>query len=263
VLLQIMPVAFVFRVRDNHEYPMLICLLVTLIGLHGVARSWTRGLWVILGFTAGLLVKGVFVAFVLMGAALWIAVNPTGGSRTRQIAACAAGMVVMVAAAVAYDAWYVRVTGGPFWAAYWARQLGPIDVATPLGDAWTFTQHVAFYIGRLLFHPAPWSLALLWAAWRGGRLPQSPEPRRALVYVLLFTAASVLLLSPVSRLAERYAFSTTYLVAAAGTAVAWEWWAGVRRAVTQLDARIPALPVVVWVVLVGTRLVLGPWLPRI
>jgi 4-amino-4-deoxy-L-arabinose transferase-like glycosyltransferase len=263
VLLQVMPVAFVFRVRDNHEYPMLICLLAALIGLHGVSRSWMWGLWVIAGFTAGLLIKGVFVGFVLMGAALWIAVNPTSGSRARQVAVCVAALLVMALAAVGYDAWYARITGGPFWSAYWERQLGPMDVASPLGDFWAFAQHAGFYLGLLLFHPAPWSLALVWAALRGGRLPGAHEPRRGLVYVLLFTAASVLLLSLASRFAERYAFSTTYLMAAAGSAVAYAWWPGLRDGLARAEARIPAFPALVWMLLVGLRLLLGPWLPRI
>jgi 4-amino-4-deoxy-L-arabinose transferase-like glycosyltransferase len=40
LLLLIMPVAFVFRIRANHEYPMLVCLLLTLVGLDGVRRHW-------------------------------------------------------------------------------------------------------------------------------------------------------------------------------------------------------------------------------
>ena len=274
VLLQIMPVAFVFRVRDNHEYPMLICLLAALIGLHGVSRSWKWGLWVIAGFTAGLLIKGVFVGFVLMGAALWIAVNPTRGSRARQVAVCVAALLVMALAAVGYDAWYARITGGPFWSAYWERQIGPMDVASPLGDFRAFAQHAGFYVGLLLFHPAPWSLALVWAAFRSRRRHSALGVRhwgaecrvpsaRGLIFVLAFTAASVLLLSLASRFAERYAFSTTYLVAAAGSAVAYAWWPGLRGTLARLDARIPAFPAVVWMLLVGLRLLLGSWLPRI
>ncbi len=38
-LLPLMPVAFVFRVRANHEYPMLLCLVVALVALEGRAAS--------------------------------------------------------------------------------------------------------------------------------------------------------------------------------------------------------------------------------
>ncbi len=40
VLLQFMPVAFLFRIRANHEYLMLVGLLVTLVGVEKVRRSW-------------------------------------------------------------------------------------------------------------------------------------------------------------------------------------------------------------------------------
>src|SRR3972149_5014734 len=77
VLLQFMPVAFVFRIRANHEYPMLLCLLLALASLDGVRRSW-RWLPVLpLALTAALLIKGVFVVLVLLAAGLWLATNPT------------------------------------------------------------------------------------------------------------------------------------------------------------------------------------------
>jgi hypothetical protein len=40
-------------------------------------------------------------------------------------------------------------------------------------------------------------------------------------------------------------------------------WAPVRRALETLDARVPALPAMAWLVLMFLRIVLGPWLPRI
>jgi 4-amino-4-deoxy-L-arabinose transferase-like glycosyltransferase len=62
VLLQLMPMASIFRIRANHEYPMLVCLLVALVGFDAVRRSW-RWWWIApVALTAGLLVKGVFVA---------------------------------------------------------------------------------------------------------------------------------------------------------------------------------------------------------
>ena len=46
VLLQLMPVAFLFRIRANHEYLMLVGLLVTLVGLEKVRQSWwARRCW--------------------------------------------------------------------------------------------------------------------------------------------------------------------------------------------------------------------------
>jgi 4-amino-4-deoxy-L-arabinose transferase-like glycosyltransferase len=271
VLLQLMPVAFIFRIRANHEYPMLLALLVTLIGLDGVRRSWPWLAVVALGLTSALLVKGVFVAFILVAAALWIALNPTGlpGSAARPIAALLVGLVAMVGTAAGYDAVYVRVTGESFWAGYWARQLGPLTIATPLDGASMLVQHFVFYVTRILWHPAPWSLALVIAAVRKrARLrawwAETPaRARRGLIFAIGFSVIAIGLLSSSSRFAERYAFSATYAIAAAGIVVASADWPWLRTIVSRLDARVPALPALVWLTLMLLRLVLGPYLPRI
>jgi len=75
VLLQLVPAAFVFRVRANHEYPMLLCLLAALVALDGVRRSWVWLPAVAAAITAALLIKGVFVAIVLLGGALAVSVG--------------------------------------------------------------------------------------------------------------------------------------------------------------------------------------------
>ena len=70
VLLQLVPAAFVFRVRANQEYPMLACLLVALLALDGTRRSWKWTPAVAAALIAALLVKGVFVVLVLLAAGL-------------------------------------------------------------------------------------------------------------------------------------------------------------------------------------------------
>jgi hypothetical protein len=87
--------------------------------------------------------------------------------------------------------------------------------------------------------------------------------RRGLLFAVGFALAAIALLSPSSRFAERYAFSATYAVAAAGAVVALGIWPRLRALIERLDARIPMLPVVVWTLLMVLRLVVGPSLPRI
>jgi 4-amino-4-deoxy-L-arabinose transferase-like glycosyltransferase len=263
VLLQVMPVAFIFRIRDNQEYPMLVCLMATLAGLHGVSRSWRWLPVVALGVVGGLLVKGVFVTLILLAAALWIVVNPSGGRRDRQIVSCAAAIAILAVTAVGYDVWYAAATGGPFWRAYWARQLGPLHVSSPLSEVRTLSQHIGFYVVRLLFHPAPWSLVLIWVGWKTRALPADPRERLGAIYALVLTVATIVTLSAASRFAERYAFSCTYVVGAAGSVVAFRSGPALRRWMARLDAAVPAFPAVVWVTLVVLRLAVGPLLPRL
>jgi 4-amino-4-deoxy-L-arabinose transferase-like glycosyltransferase len=271
ILLQLMPVAFLFRIRANHEYPMLLCTLLVLAGLDGVRRSWWWAAVVAVAFTAALLVKAVFVVLIVMAAVLWIAINPTRatGSVARPIAAMAVAGALMAMTAVAYDAAYFRVTGEAFWGPYWRRQLGPLTIATPLENASTLVSHVWFYITRLLWHAVPWSITLAVVIWQWrGRLRSiwqaTPEPaRRGVIFAALFIGLAIVMLSPASRFAERYAFSATYALGTLGAVVAWHAWPRLARAIGTVDRAVPAFPAVLWFALMIGRLMIGPFLPRI
>ena len=271
VLLQLTPLAFIFRVRANHEYPMLLCLLVALIGLDGVRRAW-RHVWIApVALTVAVLVKGVFVAVPLLAAGLWVLANPRRepGSIWRPIAACVAGAALIGATAYAYDALYLRATGETFWGPYWARQLTPLTLTTADGGDPTFGPHLRFYLLRMLWHPAPWSFALVAWVWQSrGHLVNAwralpTRTRRGAAFALTFAMVSVLALSPISRFAERYAFSANYAVAAAGAVTALHIWPKLRAIGNRIDQTVPAFPALVWLGLMLLRLTLGPLLPRI
>jgi hypothetical protein len=217
------------------------------------------------------LIKGVFVLLVLIGGVLWLLLNPLREREQPHRPWIAFGIAVaaMIGAAIGYDAWYASVTGDTFWRPYWARQLGPVTIASPLEDAAGFARNFLFYLSRLLWHPAPWSFALLLAWWRSraARPAASSDAdrrtRSAVLFALAFALLSILVLAPSSRFAERYAFSATYAVAAAGAVAAYRVWPAVRRTATQLDERVPAAPAVLWLTLMLLRMVSGPILPRL
>lgn len=271
VLLQLMPLAFIFRIRANHEYPMLVCLLVALIGIEAARRSW-RWVWVTpLALCAAVLVKAAFVAVPLLAIGWWALINPlrTPGGLGRPVVAGALSVLAVVAMSVAYDTLYIRVTGEGFWAGYWGRQFAPFSIGVQPADQPGVLHHLGFYALRALWHPAPWSLALIAGAWRvRRRLADSwraiPEtPRLGLLFTLVFAASTVVLLLPASRFAERYIFSANYGLAAAGIVVALRVWPRLRNILTRLDSQIPALPALCWTVLMLLRLLAGPLLPRI
>jgi 4-amino-4-deoxy-L-arabinose transferase-like glycosyltransferase len=266
VLLQLMPVAFIFRIRANHEYPMLLCLLLVIVGLDGLKRSRWQWVLVAAGITGGLLIKGVFVSLILLAAALWLVADPlrTGHGIRRQWTGLLAAIGLAALVAVAYDLLYVGATGETFWAAYWARQLGPITIMSPWQDAAAVASRLVFYLTRLLWHPAPWSIALVWlglrrfGAWRD--LPIGE--RRGLAVALAFVVLSIVVLVLPSRYAERYAFSATFVVGVLGAIAARRAWPSLAEAISRLDRTVPALPAAVWTLLAVARLGLGPYLPR-
>jgi len=268
VWLQFMPVAFVFRIRANHEYPMLFCLVLALVAIDGVRRSWGWVAVLAAALTGALLIKGVFVLFILIALGLWILLNPAraSGSMARPVAGVVVSLVVMAVAALVYDRVYFAATGDTFWGPYWRRQLSPVTITTPFSAATSWLGHLVFYIGRLLWHPAPWSLALLFYAWRRrsqfiARRVFAPHVR-GVTFVAAFVAIIIVLLTPSSRFAERYAFSATFAVAALGVVVACRLWPPLRAWPTRWAAGT-ATAAVIWFGLVVLRLALGPWLPRI
>jgi len=272
VLLQLMPVAFLFRIRANHEYLMLVGLLMALVGLEKLRQSWWAVALVAAGMAGALLVKGVFVVLTIAGAVLWVVINPTGGSRTRTrlVVAVLAGVLATVLVGIAYEFWFRAVTGEAYWVPYWQRQLGQVEVASPVGGgiaslAW----NVFFYLNRIAWQAAPWSLAIIASMWttrgawlsRWQALPDSE--RRGLLFALTYGVLLVVVLSPSSRVAERYIFSGTYAVAAAGTIVALRIWPRIAAWYRAIDQRVPAAPALVWLALMIARLAIGPWMPRI
>jgi len=267
VLVQLMPVAFVFRIRANHEYPMLVCLLVVLLGLEGMRRAWWPALLVAAGLAGGLLVKGVFLSIVILGAGLWLLIDPLreGPRSVRPWLGFLVALGLTAAVASAYDVWYLRATGETFWSAYLVRQLGPVTIAAPSEDVSSIALRLGFYLTRVLWHPAPWSLLLVWLglsrtrAWRS--LPS--RERRGLVFALAFAALAVAVLALPSRYAERYAFSVTFVIGAVGAIAARRGWPRLAQAIGRLDGRVVALPAVLWTLLAVARLTLGPWLPRL
>jgi hypothetical protein len=218
-----------------------------------------------------LLIKGVFVALIIIGAGWWALVNPrrVEGSIVRPIVAGAVSVAVLAAVALGYDAWYQHITGEEYWRPYWDVQLGQVSVSTPVDGGSTLLQHIGFYLVRLAWHPAPWSLALIAAAWRyrtslAVTWRAIPAPARGgLVFALGYAALLILTLSPSSRVAERYIFSATYAIATAGIVVACRSFNGLSQTLAKFDRRVPALPALLWFALIIIRLGIGPWMTRI
>jgi len=233
-LLQLLPIAFTYRVRANQEQALLLCLVVA---LYGTERSRQRPALAALtaaGFVGLLLVKGVFAVFGPALCALWLV------SRKRESAAdprprtawigLALAVVAMAAAALLYEWLYRSATGEPFWSFYVSRQLGQATVPAADHASLHEAANVAFYLGRILWFALPWSLALLAAAWTG---------RASTTRAGLFVAGTLLLyvaaFSLFDRRADRYVFPAYYTAGAAGAVWALPRTPRLSRLASRLD----------------------------
>ncbi len=275
-ILQFVLVAFVYRIRANHEFALLAALL---FAVYSTERARTRPAWtagMIAGFCAVLLVKGVFAVVVPITCGLWLLARAEGAGdlRARWKAWAAVAAMPLVGALVAwgYEAAYVGATGRSFLAVYQSRQL-PTEAVTE-GSLVGRTAHSAvWYAARVLWYPLPFSLFAGFVAWRGlrsGAIWPWGKPHRSggaaaapLRQGAWFALATTIVLlgafSLAHRKADRYLFAVYFLVAAVGAIDAIRRFAWLRRLVERLDR--PWVPAAAHVGLVALRLLAGDSLP--
>jgi 4-amino-4-deoxy-L-arabinose transferase-like glycosyltransferase len=277
-LLQLLPIAFVFRIRANHEYAVLAGLLFAVYSTERARRrpAWTLGM--VFGFCAVLLVKGVFAVMVPVACAAWLlarAAQPGDIRRHwRAWAAVAAMPLAGALAAWGYEAAYAHVTGRSFLAVYQSRQL-PAAAVTGGSLVARTAYTAAWYAARLFWYPFPWSLLAGAVAWRGvrggavwpwgrgrrGAAAGMPAPLQQGAWFAIATSAMLAgVFSLAHRKADRYLFPVYFIVAAAGAIEALNRFGRLRRLVEQLDR--PWVPAAVYVGLLILRVVTVNKLPE-
>jgi 4-amino-4-deoxy-L-arabinose transferase-like glycosyltransferase len=278
-LLQLLPIAFVFRIRANHEYALLAGLL---LAVYSTERARTRPAWtlgMIAGFCAVLLVKGVFALMVPLTCAIWLIarVGQPGGTRFTWQAWAAVGLMPVVGALVAweYETAYVSATGRSFLAVYQSRQI-PSGALTS-GQVWFRVPYTAvWYLARVFWYAFPWSVFAGWLAWRGlksGAIwPWARRELHALGEVAStarqgawFAIVSGLALtggfSLAPRKADRYLFPVYFIVGAVGAIDAVRRFPWMQRLVSRLDR--PWVPAVVYLVAFLVALATAGLLPAL
>jgi len=281
-LVQFLPIAFVYRVRANHEQAVLLCLLAAMWGTH---RSRTSARWIALTAFAAIamaLVKGVFVVFVFVGGALWLLTvrredDAPATADWNAWLGLGIAAVAVVAAIAGYEAAYRQVTHESFLAVYWGRQMGTAALARGVAPLLLRKLHNLYYYGKaFIWFPFPASLAAVAAVWwrrdlffsllgrrRGGSDLMQARAASGLAFTMGLSVLYVLAFTLSDRTAERYIFPAYYLVGACGFVAMMRGWGAFGRWVERLD-RHRLLPVLVWLPLfllgLPARL---PGLPRI
>jgi 4-amino-4-deoxy-L-arabinose transferase-like glycosyltransferase len=263
-LLQLLPIAFTFRIRANHEQAVLLCLLVA---LYGIERARGRAAWAVAvgaGLVGLLLVKGVLVVMGFGACALWLLTVPRGEGRSGDRAAwgaLVASAVAVLGAAFVYDLLYRQATGGPFWSAYLGRQIGVAAVEQSAAGAAQKAYNLVWYLGRVVWFPFPWSLTLAAAAlgWWTRRPERAAEggARSGAFFALLLAAFYLSAFSLSDRRADRYLFPVYYAVGAAGAVAALGTWPSFRRVADRLDPARAWLPAALWLVLFALHIAGG------
>jgi hypothetical protein len=257
--LQLLPIAFVFRIRANQEYLLLAGLLLALVGLD---RARRHPGWLVLalsGYVYALLVKGVFAFLAPVCGALWIVASPRQAGERRSIAWVGIASMVVLTPIVAweYERLYVAATGQSFLDYYLGPRIALGGNATTGSMPFPFDKlwNAGWYLGRVAWYAAPWSLVLA-AAWASRSESASEERGRWIGYCAAATLATVALVALRDTKADRYVFPAYFFAAAGGTVLAIARWPTVERWTIALDRFWPWGPAALWMTLFLSRLVL-------
>lgn len=253
-LLLLMPIAFTYRIRANHEQPIL---LLVLVALYATERSGTRLTWLsgLAGAAIGaFLIKGVFVLPVLASCAAWLLVRPPPARAARAAAwfGLLGAAAVVVLAGVAYEYVYREVTSDTFFGFYLRQQLGLAAAAE--GEVLPQKiRNLLWYAARLLWFPFPWSLLLVGLALTHRRVRD--RAHGAIVPALVLAAAVwPLMFSLSDRRADRYIFPAYFLIGAAGACLALGRSAALGRTIQWISRAYPYEQVLVWSILTALSL---------
>jgi len=229
VLVQLLPVAFTFRIRANHEQAVLLFLLLALLGTEKSRSRPGWGALTAVGLVGMLLVKGVVALLGPLACAAWLLARRREGPARGAWLALGLGIVAMGVVTVAYEAAYRSVTEVSFLDAYLKRQVTsgapgpPAEVAAELGD------NLTWYAARWLWFAFPWSLVASAAAVVTWRRRSFARESQGLGAAFLITAIYVGLFSLGARRADRYIFPAYYATGAAGIVAATRRWPRLAR----------------------------------
>ena len=225
-----------------------MCFLAVIYATHRARRNPA---WIVLTIAAScflVLVKGAFAMFALVAAALWILLvpSPEGGSNIKGwigLAAAVVGAALMVAG---YEALYVRTTGESFLDFYRSMSLGDPGVIVHA------VRNSIWYVGRLIWFAAPWSLPALAAIWIsvrsrsvGSAAPVDPLSERGLIWSIAIAIVFIVVLSPANVRAERFIFPIYFIAATVGVVASSRAFDLVRRVAVSTEPRW-WLPQAVW-----------------
>ena len=264
-LVPLLPIAFVYRIRANHEEAVLMLFLTA---LWSTEKSRTNTRWIALTALAAVwtfLVKGIFVVPLLLCCAVWLLVvrRRNAGSRRADIGAwvgIGVAAAVTIAAGAGYEYLYRGATGESFLSVYLSRQLGAAASARDGSLSVINKLHnLASYTGRLLWFAFPGSLAAIGAAWihRKHLIASKERALEGLRLGIGLPALYVLLFSLSDRVAERYIFPACFVLGACGWIVMLRTSTRFRHLAERMDHYQPWTCPAVWLLLIALNLVNG------
>jgi len=270
-MLQLIPIAFTYRIRANHEQAVLLLFFVALWSMEKSRKDVRWISLLVFSTAAAVLVKGVFAAWLFIGCAIWLLVirndasAPIDRYRDRMrldrrawigLGIAFAGVLGVIAG---YEYLYRQATHESFLAVYASRQIGAAAMAKGPSYLTQKLSNLVFYGGRLLWFAFPGSLAVLAAIWKRGKREPVPErTRQAFIFSVGVSLLYVVLFSLSDRHADRYIFPAYYLFAACGLISAANQSVWLHRIIERWDRHSQVFTPMLWLILFCLNLASGP-----
>jgi hypothetical protein len=254
--LQLIPIAFVFRVRANQEYLLLAGMLLAIYGLERARISWGWIAIAVAGAMYALAVKGMFALLAPVVAGLWLwsrrARATVGGVAWTGLAVMA---LLLPVAAWGYEHAYRAVTDQSFLDYYLGARIALEGNTT---QPWPFPidklANAGWYAGRVLWYAAPWSLIVLAAVLPTTQARLTRGSRAWVRFAVLAALVTIALVAARDTKADRYVFPAYFFGASAGVIVACARWPRTAAWAVRLDQTWPWGPAVLWLLLVAGRI---------
>lgn len=255
---QLLPIAFAYRIRGNHEQAVLFFLLLALFGLERVTRNFLWTLCLFISLLATMLIKGLFVLFAIAICLFW-ALFRSGNRKIKgrivRILSILISLFLLAICVHLYEQLYVASTGDSFLQGYLGKWIG---YGMNRGENFFSSRliNVVWYMGRLVWFSFPWSIVFFVLIWMKRRslyrwyisLGETREHHfiEGVALSLGMAAIYVIVLSTMNRTVDRYIFPIHYMIGTVGIIASIRRWPRWQRAVAKLDRRVAYWPAAVW-----------------
>lgn len=232
--LQIIPMAFSYGIRANHERAVLFYMLIAVIGSVKMANH-LKWCWItLIGIVAIFLIKGIFFLPIMFFSLLVFAISLKNiFSKKAFYGLCffASSILVIIGVGYLYEHLFFQQTGLSFFEGYWSEQISDRIIKAEQSSSIIFAKlhNLKYYIGRTLYYSFPWSILALIFLWKKRSLIspylknlhpkkwihlEDYHPLRGAMIFNLIVFGHVLMFSLSNRTASRYLYPA-YLVLAA------------------------------------------------
>ena len=213
----LLPPAWVYALRANHEQPLLFCTLLAIVAGVKLGDNWRWIGLVIVSVLWAFLIKGFGFMMVPIAFGTTFIINHfkmTTEFWSKLIISIVLVTLSLGLCAYGYEQWFYSLTGESFFEAYWRIQIVGRSLDGNTGfNVLGKLYNSYYYFSRILAYSAPWSLMFLGIVfWKRAEFALWWTSNSKLVLSFsIYIIINILIFSLIDRKASRYLFPAYFL----------------------------------------------------